>query len=133
MKGDNKYENRGTECAHLTREAGQKLMFLMIGGGIGAALALLFAPKSGRELRSDIAGMAETGYDETIAAANRLKETSFKYFEAAKETGSEVLDVVTTAASALKTEVRKDMENIGAIVEDSAKRAARTAKSMNVG
>ncbi|NJM52639.1 MAG: YtxH domain-containing protein [Blastocatellia bacterium] len=32
-----------------------KLTYLLIGGGIGAILALLFAPKSGQELREDIA------------------------------------------------------------------------------
>jgi len=133
MASNDNYENRGTECAHFSRRMGQKLMFLMIGGGIGAALGLLFAPKSGSELRSDIAVMAERGYDETLAAADRLKETSIKYFEAAKEMGSEVLDVVANGASALKTEVRRDVENIGAIVEDSARRAASTAKSMKIG
>ena len=132
MTGNNNYENRGTECTHFAGRTAQKIMFFMIGGGIGAALALLFAPKSGSELRTDIAAMAEKGYNETLAAADKLKETSLKYFEAAKETGSEVLDVVATGASALKTEVRKDAQNIGAIVEDSAKRVADTAKSMNI-
>ena len=32
-----------------------KLTYLLIGGGIGAIIALLFAPKSGVELRGDIA------------------------------------------------------------------------------
>ena len=32
-----------------------KLTYLIIGGGIGAVIALLFAPKSGKELREDIA------------------------------------------------------------------------------
>jgi gas vesicle protein len=31
-----------------------RLTYLLIGAGIGATLALLFAPKSGRELRRDI-------------------------------------------------------------------------------
>ncbi len=35
--------------------ASTKLSYLLIGGGIGALLALLFAPKSGHELRGDIA------------------------------------------------------------------------------
>ena len=30
-----------------------RLTYLLIGGGIGAILALLFAPKSGHELRGD--------------------------------------------------------------------------------
>ena len=35
--------------------ASTKLTYLLIGGGIGAVIALLFAPKSGQELRGDIA------------------------------------------------------------------------------
>ena len=38
-----------------------RLTHLLIGAGIGAILALLFTPKSGRELRGDIAGKARKG------------------------------------------------------------------------
>lgn len=38
-----------------------RLTHLLIGAGIGAILALLFTPKSGRELRGDIADAARTG------------------------------------------------------------------------
>ena len=40
-----------------------KLTYLLIGGGIGAVLALLFAPKSGQELRGDIADATRKGID----------------------------------------------------------------------
>ena len=43
--------------------AAEKLTFLLIGAGIGATLALLFAPKSGRELRDDIADYTRKGLD----------------------------------------------------------------------
>lgn len=43
--------------------AAEKLTFLLIGAGIGATLALLFAPKSGRELREDIADYTKRGVD----------------------------------------------------------------------
>jgi gas vesicle protein len=99
----------------------------MIGGGIGAAIALLFAPKRGSELRGDIADMAGKRYDETLAAANQLKDRTAEYSKAAKETGSEVLEVVVAGASAVKEEVSKDVEKIGAIVEVSAKRAVGSA------
>ncbi|MEO8041983.1 MAG: YtxH domain-containing protein [Acidobacteriota bacterium] len=131
--GNNDYNNRETECVSFSQNIGEKLMFFLIGGGIGAALALLFAPKSGRELRSDIADMAETGYEETLSAAHQLKETGAKYFYAAKETGSEVADIVAAGASALKSEFRTDAGRIGAIVEDSARRAANSAKSIDIG
>ena len=124
---DNNYENRGLNCTSRSRHLGQKLMYFMIGGGIGAAIALLFAPKRGSELRSDIADMASKRYDETVEAANELKRRTAEYYQAAKETGTEVLDVVVEGASAVKEEVSKDVGKIGAIVEDTAKRVARSA------
>jgi gas vesicle protein len=40
-----------------------RLTYLLIGAGIGATLALLFAPKSGKELRRDIADASKKTYD----------------------------------------------------------------------
>ena len=43
--------------------AGDKFLFFMAGAGIGAVLALLFAPKSGRETREIIARTATDSRD----------------------------------------------------------------------
>jgi gas vesicle protein len=50
----------------------EKLTFLLIGAGIGATLALLFAPKSGRELRGDIADYTKRGVDAAGEGARAL-------------------------------------------------------------
>ena len=42
---------------------GDKFLFFMAGAGIGAVLALLFAPKSGRETRELLARTASDGRD----------------------------------------------------------------------
>lgn len=52
------------------------LTFLLVGTGVGAALALLFAPKSGREMRHDIADASRRGLDLTKEKANSLKLNS---------------------------------------------------------
>jgi gas vesicle protein len=109
---NNNCENREVECVGFSRSLGTKLLFLMIGGGIGAAIALLFAPKRGGELRGDIADMAGKRYDETVATANQLKRRTAEYYKTAKETGSEVIDVIVAGASAVKEEVGKDVEKI---------------------
>ena len=124
---DDNYESREMSGQGNSRHLGQKLIYFMIGGSMGAAIALLFAPKRGSELRGDIAEMAVERYEETVEAANQLKQRTAEYYKAAKETGSEVLDVVVAGASAVKEEVSKDVERIGAIVEDTAKRAASSA------
>lgn len=59
--------------------------FLVAGCGIGAALALLFAPKSGRELRSDISDITRRGYDETLELAHDLKERSADLYQSVRD------------------------------------------------
>jgi gas vesicle protein len=55
---------------------GNNLSYFLIGGGIGAFLALLFAPKTGLELRSDIADVTRKGLDKTSEMANQIGETA---------------------------------------------------------
>ncbi len=43
---------------------------------VGAALALLFAPKSGKEARQDIAGAARAGTRKLALAASRVETTT---------------------------------------------------------
>ena len=51
-----------------------RLTYLLIGGGIGAILALLFAPKSGHELRGDIKDATRKGIDRSREAAQQLTD-----------------------------------------------------------
>jgi gas vesicle protein len=41
----------------------EKFLYLIAGTGIGAALGLLFAPKSGEEIRNDLSTQAQHGMD----------------------------------------------------------------------
>src|SRR5262245_65446534 len=59
-----------------------RLTYLLIGGGIGAILALLFAPKSGHELRGDIADATRKGIDRSREAAQQLGDRASEYYEA---------------------------------------------------
>ncbi|MFN2413196.1 MAG: YtxH domain-containing protein [Pyrinomonadaceae bacterium] len=66
-----------------------KLSYLLIGGGIGAVVALLFAPKSGRELRGDIADASRKGVEKGREAAAQLQEKAGEYYEVGRERASE--------------------------------------------
>ena len=73
-----------------------RLTYLLIGGGIGAILALLFAPKSGQELRGDIADATRKGIDRSREAAQHLTDRAGEYYEATRERAGELY---STAAS----------------------------------
>ena len=67
-----------------------RLTYLLIGGGIGAVLALLFAPKSGHELRGDIADATRKGVDRSREAAQQIGERAGQYYETTRERASEL-------------------------------------------
>src|SRR6186997_2673997 len=79
-----------------------RLTYLLIGGGIGAVIALLFAPKSGQELRGDIADATRKGIDRSREAAQQLGDRAGEYYEAtrgrAAELYSQAAEKVTEAA-----------------------------------
>lgn len=81
--------NETNKCAH---NVTNNLTYLLIGGGIGAGLALLFAPKAGSELRTNIADVTRKGYDATVEKASDLKAKSTELVEVAKEKASAVYD-----------------------------------------
>ena len=66
-----------------------KLTYLLVGGGIGAVIALLFAPKSGVELRGDIADATRKGIEKSKETATQLQEKAGDYYEVSKEKAAE--------------------------------------------
>lgn len=66
--------------------------YFLIGSGIGAVIALLFAPKSGSELRGEIADVSRKGYDATREKAIELKEQSAEVIQNVREKADKVYD-----------------------------------------
>jgi gas vesicle protein len=69
--------------------AAEKLTFLLIGAGIGATLALLFAPKSGRELREDIADVTRRGIDAAGEGVRRAGDTASELYDTGRTRAGE--------------------------------------------
>ena len=112
--------------------ASEKLTFLLIGAGIGATLALLFAPKSGRELRGDIADYTRRGVDAAGEGARTLgaraselydttsgrvqdaygtaRERASSAYGAARERVSQGADAVADIASRQKDQIQAAIE-----------------------
>src|SRR6185437_12762950 len=80
-----------------------KLTYLLIGGGIGAILALLFAPKSGQELRGDIAEATRKGIDRSREAAQQLGDRAGEYYEATRGRAAELYSQAEEHTSELQS------------------------------
>lgn len=79
--------------------AATKLTYLLVGGGIGAVLALLFAPKSGVELRGDIADVTRKGLEKGRETATHLQERAGEYYEVSREKAQELYQTAAEKAS----------------------------------
>src|ERR1041385_4768631 len=75
-----------------------RLTYFLVGAGIGAVLALLFAPKSGEELRNDIADATRKGIDKSKEAASQLGAKAGEYYEATRERAGDLYDTATAKA-----------------------------------
>src|SRR5438046_10391674 len=69
-----------------------RLTYFLVGAGIGAVLALLFAPKSGEELRNDIADATRKGIDRSREAAEQLRAKATEYYDATRARAGAVYD-----------------------------------------
>jgi gas vesicle protein len=86
--------------------ASTKLTYLLIGGGIGAILALLFAPKSGQELREDIAVATKKGIEKGKETAESLQEAAGDYYEVTRDRATELYDTAQEKASEIGEKAR---------------------------
>ena len=55
---------------------GTKVTFFVAGVGIGAAIALIFAPQSGEETRKQIVGKAQEGKDYVASKGREIRITA---------------------------------------------------------
>jgi len=83
-----------------------KLTYLIIGGGIGAVIALLFAPKSGKELRGDIADASRKGIEKGKEAAAQIQERAGEYYETGREKAGEIYQTAQGKASEFSDKAR---------------------------
>src|SRR5262245_26814552 len=85
-----------------------KLVYFLVGAGIGAITALLFAPKSGSELRSEIADATRKGLDYARDTGREIGERASEYYQTGVERAS---DLTTRGKEAVRdlTDRGKDL------------------------
>jgi len=93
---------------------GMKLSYLLIGGGIGAVIALLFAPKAGQKLRSDIADATRQSLDKAEELGDHLGKKAGAVYEDTRTKAEEIYDTakqkINAAATAI-TEMPGDLQH----------------------
>jgi gas vesicle protein len=78
------------------------LGFFLAGLGLGAVLALLFAPRSGKETRDYIAGKAEEGRDYVKAKTEDLRRQAEGAVEKGKDLVTKQKELLSAALEAGK-------------------------------
>ena len=102
---------------------GDKFLYFLTGAGIGAVLALLFAPKSGRETRELLARTAADGRD---FVSNKVSEGR----QFVEEKGRKVTDDFTSFVDKSKEAVTRQKEQLTAAFE-AGKAAYREEKGID--
>src|SRR5262249_9187262 len=86
------------------------VIYFLVGGAIGAAIALLFAPKSGAETRALIGDKAREGREYLTAKSQELKEQAATYVDKGREVINTQKDRLTSALEAGKQAYREEKE-----------------------
>jgi gas vesicle protein len=103
-----------------------RLTYLLIGGGIGAILALLFAPKSGEELRGDIADATRRGIDRSREAAHQLGDRASEYYQTGRERAGQYYEQTRERASELYSQAADKVGEVAHTAREAAARQGNT-------
>ncbi|NOS86323.1 MAG: YtxH domain-containing protein [Ignavibacteria bacterium] len=97
-----------------TKRTGGFLLSFLIGSAVGSAIALMYAPKSGRHLRNDISRktgeLIDQGKKLTYDSWNGAKETAETTFESANEFLNTGVDKIVNKAERVKDSFKTGIE-----------------------
>jgi gas vesicle protein len=83
--------------------ASTAVAFLLIGLGVGAAVGLLLAPKTGRQLRKDL----RNSYDDAVDTVSDWTDEAKERFDDVVEKGSNLADDLRSRAKPLGDLLRR--------------------------
>ena len=85
-----------------------KLGYFLVGGGIGAVIALLFAPRSGRETRDIITQKAVESKEKITSAGRDVSERVSGYVDKGKDVVNTQKEQISAAIEAGKQAYRDE-------------------------
>ncbi len=97
--------------------AGSVALAFLLGGAVGAGLALLVTPKSGPEARELIKDQASAARDEALKVADEVKEKAVELLEKSKEVVETKKTVLETALEAGKEAMEREKERLMAKIK----------------
>lgn len=106
---------------------------LLAGGAIGAVLALLYAPKSGKELRRDLKEGAEELLDEAEGAVSAARSRASEIVSDARHRSDQLISDARKRASSLLEDAEKVMSGVRPQTGPAAGQSASDAGSPDRG
>lgn len=94
--------------------AGTVLVSFVAGAAVGAGLALLYAPKSGKEMRDTIADLTDDAVDKIKEYAKDAQDKIKTVIEEGRETVVEKKSILASAIEAGKEAMQKEKERLTA-------------------
>ncbi|MFY9223339.1 MAG: YtxH domain-containing protein [Blastocatellia bacterium] len=104
-----------------------KLNSFLIGIGVGATIALMFAPKSGKDLRGDISDSAHHGVD---LANNGMKQVKNRATNLYKAGCDKTIDIINSSKKILDKHLDKQKDIVSNAV-NAGKKAYLDSKTSN--
>lgn len=92
--------------------AGSVLLSFLLGGLVGAGVALLLAPRSGKETREQIKEFADDVRDRAEDYVHQVKGKVTSSFDRGKDFFQEKKSIITTAVEAGKEAYEKEKERL---------------------
>jgi len=92
--------------------AGTVFMSFLAGAVVGAGLALLYAPKTGEELRGQISDLADDAIDKIKEITKEAQDKIVSTFEEGKETIIDKKTILTSALHAGKEAMERERERL---------------------
>jgi gas vesicle protein len=94
-------------------DASTVLVSFLAGAALGAGLALLYAPKSGHEMREQISDLTDDAVDKIKEYAREAQDKIKATLEDGKETLKEKKSILSSAIEAGREAIQKEKEKFG--------------------
>ncbi|HID98453.1 MAG TPA: YtxH domain-containing protein [Thermodesulfobacteriaceae bacterium] len=99
-------------CGERRYSAGSVALSFLLGGAVGAGLAILLTPQSGPEARRKIRSQADTVREEALKVTEGFRTKAEDIVEKSKEMVKEKKNIIESAVEAGKEAMEREKERI---------------------